>query len=58
MRYFIALAVMVTCGCSTINVTIPGSSNYVTIEQPKTVTASPYAAATGNTVPITPKLVP
>lgn len=39
-------------GCSTINVTVSGNSNTLSIEQPKTVTASPYAAATGNTIPV------
>lgn len=48
------LAISILPGCSTINVTIPGSSNYVTIEQPKTVTAAPYVSAAGNKVPVVP----
>jgi PBP1b-binding outer membrane lipoprotein LpoB len=39
-------------GCSTITVNNYGDNNRLTIEQPKTVTASPYAAATGNTIPV------
>jgi len=37
-------------GCSTINVTVSGNDNNLTIEQPKSVTTSP--AASGNTIPL------
>lgn len=51
----VAVAMLALCvlhGCSTINVTVSGSNNTLSIEQPKTVTATPYVSASGNTVPV------
>lgn len=50
--YRIMILAVIISGCSTINVTVSGNSNTLSIEQPKTVTASPAATANGNSVPI------
>lgn len=50
MRRILILAVTLLAGCSTVQVTVSGNNNTLSIEQPRTVTTSP--SLDGNSVPI------
>lgn len=52
MRWLLIAALL--AGCSTVNCTITGDNNKVTIEQPKTVQTSPSVTTGDNTLPLTP----
>lgn len=43
---------LVLAGCNTINVTLYGDNNRLTVEQPKAAATSPTLSADGNTVPV------
>lgn len=56
MKLIFAITIAATiAGCATVNCNFQGDNNTVSIEQPKSVTATPSATVSGNTVPISPK---
>lgn len=52
---FAIITAATVTGCATVNCNFQGDHNTVAIEQPKSVTATPTATVSGNTVPISPK---
>lgn len=51
LKAVVAALWLFLAGCSTVNCTINGDGNKVTIEQPKTVQTSPSVTTGDNTVP-------
>ncbi len=52
MKWLLIAALL--AGCSTVNCTVSGDNNKVTIEQPKSVTTSGSLTTGDNTVPLMP----